>query len=173
MIRHAASLYVRCAVAVVPFAVAYSQPVRLLPRVPPRYLIRFPYHSSQSCRSLDVDGIFIALGHIAPMYTHVRPRSNTTPLALPSVRFEWHSVIRGSCTRRSAVRLTQWRSLRRLYDIAPFMLAECTWTCNDMTYRSGDTSLNSVRLAGFTWARRDAARTNCPTQLAKLSTCPP
>lgn len=37
-----------------------------------------------------------------------------------------------------------------------------------MPYRSGETSLNSFRLAGFTCARRDAVKTNCPTQLEKL-----
>ena len=41
-------------------------------------------------------------------------------------------------------------------------------TCKTKTYRSGETSLNSFRFAGFTCARREAARTNCPTQLANL-----
>lgn len=33
--------------------------------------------------------------------------------------------------------------------------------------RSGETSLNSDRFPGLTCARREAVRTNCPTQLAK------
>lgn len=36
------------------------------------------------------------------------------------------------------------------------------------TYLSGDTSLNSERFSGLTCARREAVRTNCPTELANL-----
>lgn len=35
-------------------------------------------------------------------------------------------------------------------------------------YRSGETSLNSDLFSGLTCARRDAVRTNCPTELANL-----
>lgn len=38
----------------------------------------------------------------------------------------------------------------------------------NITHRSGETSLNSL-FSGFTWERKEAAKTNWPTVLKKLS----